>query len=158
STPSPWRPSDPRDAIPKGTWWTIFQDDELNTLEAQAADANQSLKVAVAQYEQARALTAIALSAVYPQISVSPQAERERLSANRVNGGGVAVTDTLVTLPFTASYELDLFGKRVRSIEASRASLEASGAVLENVRLVISANLASDYFALRQLDTEIAIL
>jgi NodT family efflux transporter outer membrane factor (OMF) lipoprotein len=157
STPSPWRPSDPRDAIPKGTWWTIFQDDELNALEAQAADANQSVKVAVAQYEQARALTALALSAIYPQISVSPQAERERLSANRVNGS-TAVTATVVTLPFTASYELDLFGKRVRSIEASRASLEASAAVLENVRLVISANLASDYFALRQLDTEIAIL
>ena len=158
SAPEPWRPSSPKDAIPKGQWWTVFRDDALNTLEAQALDANQQLKAAAAQYEQARALTALTLSAIYPSLSVSAQAERQRLSGNRTGGNGEALTQDPVTLPLTVGYEVDLFGKRIRSIEASRASLEASAAVLENVRLVITAELASDYFTLTRLDTELGIL
>jgi multidrug efflux system outer membrane protein len=158
STPAPWRPGDPRDAIPKGQWWTLFRDAELDALEARAALANQTLKSAAAQYEQARALTALTLSSIYPHLSVSPQAERLRLSGTRAGGDGEAITQNAITLPLTVSYEVDLFGKRLRSIEASRASLEASAAVLENVRLVVAADLASDYFTLRQVDTELGIL
>jgi NodT family efflux transporter outer membrane factor (OMF) lipoprotein len=69
-----------------------------------------------------------------------------------------AVSQNNFTLPFTAGYEVDLFGRRRRSIEAAQASYQASAADLENVRLVITAELAGDYFTLRQLDTEIAIL
>jgi len=61
-------------------------------------------------------------------------------------------------LPFTVGYEVDLFGRRRRSIEAAQASYQASAANLENVRLVITAELAGDYFTLRQLDTELGIL
>jgi NodT family efflux transporter outer membrane factor (OMF) lipoprotein len=57
-----------------------------------------------------------------------------------------------------AGYEADLFGQRRRSIEAAQASYQASAADLENVRLVITAELAGDYFTLRQLDTELGIL
>jgi NodT family efflux transporter outer membrane factor (OMF) lipoprotein len=63
-----------------------------------------------------------------------------------------------VTLPFIVGYEVDLFGRRRRSIEAAQASYQASAADLENVRLVITAELAGDYFTLRQLDTELGIL
>jgi NodT family efflux transporter outer membrane factor (OMF) lipoprotein len=158
STPSPWRPGDPKDAIPKGQWWTLFHDAELDALEARAADANQTLKSAAAQYEQARALTALTLSSIYPRLSAAAQAERLRVSGTRAGAGGEGSTQNSVTLPLSVSYEVDLFGKRLRSIEASRASLEASAAVLENVRLVVAADLASNYFTLRQIDTEIGIL
>jgi len=61
-------------------------------------------------------------------------------------------------LPFNAGYEVDLFGQRRRTIEAAQASYQASAADFENVRLVITAELAGDYFSLRQLDTELGIL
>ena len=160
--PEPWRPSEPKDAIPKGQWWNVFHDDELEALEAKALEANQSLKAAAARYQQARALTAQALSALYPQMAVEPQAERQRLSGNRPTSGVVfklrPLTQNAFALPFTVNYEADLFGGRRRNIEASEASLQASAADLENVRLIIAAELASDYFALRQADTELGIL
>jgi multidrug efflux system outer membrane protein len=161
-TPEPWRPSEPKDAISKGEWWKVFHDEDLNALEAKATGANQTLKAAAARYEQARALTSLALSALYPQFSVAPQAERQRPSGNRPPSGApgalTPVTQSSFTLPFTVSYEVDLFGGRRRSIEASQASLQASAADLENVRLVIAVELASNYFTLRQLDTEQGIL
>src|ERR1700737_1216497 len=55
----PWRESDPKDSIPKGQWWTVFHDEDLNTLEAHSLDDNQILKIAIARLEQARAVGAI---------------------------------------------------------------------------------------------------
>ena len=156
--PEPWRPGQPKDTLSKGQWWTLFGDDDLNALEARATAANQTVRQAAAQYEQARALTALTLSAVYPRLTAAAQPGAQRVSGNRTAGGGDAVMQAPITLSLTVSYEVDLFGRRLRSIEASRASLEASAAVLENVRLVIAAELASDYFTLRQLDTELGIL
>ncbi len=156
--PAPWRPGEPKDTLQKGQWWTLFLDEDLNALEARAAAANQTLQQAAAQYAQARALTALTLSSIYPHVTASAQPQAQRLSGNRTGGGGEALTQTPIVLPLAVSYEADLFGRRVRSIEASRASLDASAAVLENVRLVVAADLASDYFTLRQLDTELGIL
>ena len=161
-TPQPWRPSDPKDTVPKGEWWKVFHEDQLEALEAKALDANQTLKSAVARYAQARALTSQAISALYPQMNVAPLAQRQRLSGNRPTSGVPItlrpVTQNSFTLPFTVSYEVDLFGGRRRNIEASEASLQAGAADLENVRLVITAEMASNYFTLRQLDSELAIL
>jgi NodT family efflux transporter outer membrane factor (OMF) lipoprotein len=157
-TPAPWRPSDPKDAIPKGAWWTVFRDDELGALEAKAIAANQTLRVAVAQYEQARALSALTLSSLYPHVSISAQAQSQQLSGTRAGGSGEAVVQNSFVLPLSVSYEVDLFGKRLHNIEASQASLEASAAETENVRLVITAELAADYFTIRRLDSEIGIL
>jgi multidrug efflux system outer membrane protein len=158
----PWRESAPKDGIAKGEWWGVFHDDELSTLEKQALDANQTIKVAAARLEQARASAAVQIATQFPSLATAPSAERQRLSGNRPLGVSVPVTSAITqnnfTLPFTAGYEVDLFGRRRRSIEAAQASYQASAADLENVRLVITAELAGDYFTLRQLDTEIGIL
>jgi NodT family efflux transporter outer membrane factor (OMF) lipoprotein len=158
----PWRESAPKDGIAKGEWWGVFHDDELSTLEKQALDANQTIKVAAARLEQARASAAVQIATQFPSLSTAPSAERQRLSGNRPLGSTIPVTSAITqnnfTLPFTAGYEVDLFGRRRRSIEAAQASYQASAADLENVRLVITAELAGDYFTLRQLDTEIGIL
>jgi len=158
----PWRESAPKDALAKGEWWGVFHDDDLSALEKQALDANQTIKVSAARLQQARASAAIQIAALFPTLGAAPQAERARLSGNRPPGSTFpvtsAVTQNSYTLPFTAGYEVDLFGQRRRSIEAAQASYQASAADLENVRLVITAELAGDYFTLRQLDTEIGIL
>ena len=159
---APWRESAPKDALPKGEWWAIFNDFQLGALEQQALASNQTLKAAAAHLDQARALAALQVSTRFPQFGVAPSAERQRLSGNRASSGVqaplTAVTQNNFSLPFTVSYEADLFGRRRRSIEAAQASYQASAADLENVRLVMTSELAGDYFSLRQLDTEIGIL
>jgi multidrug efflux system outer membrane protein len=158
----PWRESAPKDALGKGEWWTVFHDEELNTLEKEALASNQVLKVSMARLEQARALAALQVSTQFPQLGVAPAIERQRLSGNRPPGGSIPpsgpVSQSSYTLPFTVSYEVDLFGRRRRSIEAAQASYQASAADLENVRLLTTAELAGDYFALRQLDKQVGLL
>jgi len=158
----PWRQSAPKDAVPKGEWWSVFQDDELNSLEKDALAANQTLQAAAGNYHQARAAAAIQVATNFPTFGVAPSVERQRLSGNRPAIGATTalrpITQNSFTLPFTAGYEVDLFGQRRRIIEAAEAAFQASGAALENVRLVITADLAGDYFTLRQLDTELGIL
>jgi NodT family efflux transporter outer membrane factor (OMF) lipoprotein len=158
----PWRESTPKDAVAKGEWWSVFHDDELSALEKQSLDANQTIKVSTARLEQARAAAAVQVATLFPTLSTAPLAERQRLSGNRPPGSSIPVTSAVTqnnfSLPFTVGYEVDLFGQRRRSIEAAQASYQAGAADLENVRLVITAELAGDYFTLRQLDTELGIL
>ncbi len=158
----PFRESAPNDALPKGEWWAIFHDDTLNSLERDAREANQTLKVAAAHLDQARASAALQVATQFPQFGTSPSAQRQRLSGNRPTSSNFPsngpVTQSTFTLPFTVSYEVDLFGRRRRSIEAAQAAYQASGADLENTRLIIAAELAGDYFSLRQVDTQIGIL
>src|SRR6266403_3613400 len=158
----PWREGAPKDAIPKGEWWTVFHDEDLNALETQALTANQTIKVSIARLEQARATAAIQVSTLFPTLNTAPGAERQRLSGNRPTSGVVfklrPVTQNTYAVPFTVSYELDLFGRRRRSIEAAEASYQANAADLENVRLLVTAQLAGDYFNLRELDSELKIL
>jgi len=158
----PWRESTPKDGVAKGEWWSVFNDDELTSLEKQALDADQTIKVSAARLEQARASAAVQVATQFPTLATAPQAQRQRISGNRPPNSAIpitsAVTQNSFSLPFTAGYEVDLFGRRRRSIEAAQASYQASAADLENVRLVITAELAGDYFTLRQLDTELGIL
>jgi outer membrane protein, multidrug efflux system len=158
----PWRESAPKDGVAKGEWWGVFQDEELNALEKETLSANQTIKVAVARLEQARAAAALQIATQFPTLSTAPSAQRQRLSGNRPSSSNFPITgpvsQTNITLPFVAGYEADLFGQRRRSIEAAQASYQATAADLENVRLVITAELAGDYFTLRQLDSELNIL
>ncbi|HXN51209.1 MAG TPA: efflux transporter outer membrane subunit [Candidatus Acidoferrum sp.] len=158
----PWREGAPKDSIPKGQWWTVFHDQDLNALETQALSANQTIKISIARLEQARATAAIQVSTLFPTLSTSPSAERQRLSGNRpTNGLPITLrpaTQNTFTVPFTVSYEVDLFGRRRRSIEAAEAAYQANAADVENVRLLVTAQLAGDYFNLRELDSELKIL
>lgn len=158
----PWREADPKDAVPKTAWWTLFHDEDLNGLETELLGANQTLKVALANFDQARASAAVQNAALFPTLGVNPAASRQRYSGTRSIGSAIPlsgpVTQSSYALPFTVSYEVDLFGKRRRTIEAAQASFQSNAAEMENVRLVLTAELAADYFTLRQLDTELALL
>ena len=160
--PEPWRESAPKDAVTKGEWWSIFHDEELNALEKQTLDANQTIKIAAAHLEQARASAAVQIATQFPTLSTAAAAQRQRVNTlHPTNTGAVAIAPVTVnnfSLPFQAGYEVDLFGRRRRSIEAAQAAYQASAADLENVRLVITSELAGDYFTVRQLDAELGIL
>jgi outer membrane protein, multidrug efflux system len=158
----PWQAAAPKDAIPKGTWWQIFHDEPLDQLEQQLLQANQSLVAARDRLSEARSQARIASAAYFPTVNADPSGQRQRLSGNRPIAGSIAavapVTQNVFSIPFSVNYELDLFGRVRRSMEAANASLQASAADLENVRLVLTAELAADYYNLRELDREAAVV
>jgi outer membrane protein, multidrug efflux system len=158
----PWRESAPKDNFDKGEWWKVFNDDSLNTFETQAIAENQTLKISIAHLEQSRATAAIQVATLFPTLSSGAGVERQRLAGNRpTNGSTIPLTpyqQNTFQIPFTVNYELDIFGKRRRSIEAAEAAYQANAADLQNVRLLITSQIAGDYFNLRQLDSEIGIL
>ncbi len=156
----PWQAAAPKDAIPKGAWWGIFHDAELDQLEQQLLQANQSLTAAQDRLAQARAQARIATAAYFPAATVDPSVARQEVSRNRSFSGGelAPFTQSNYAIPFSVSYELDLFGRVRRNLEAANASLQGSAADLENVRLVLTAELAADYFNLRELDREAGVV
>ena len=170
-TQPPWQQAAPKDSIPKGAWWQIFNDPALNSYEQQLLQANQTLVAARDHLDQARSLARVATADYFPQVSTDPSATRERGSANRpLNGSGPTVlpsgtvlpiqpyTQTVLTVPFSLSYEADLFGRVRRNVEAANASLQSTAADLQNVQLVLTAELAADYFTLRELDAEFQVV
>jgi NodT family efflux transporter outer membrane factor (OMF) lipoprotein len=157
--PPNWKTAQPADQTAKGKWWQVFQDAQLNALEEQVNVSNQTLKAAQAQFEQARALVRINRSAEYPNVTAGVNATRSRLSKNRPNGRlSPTTTYTDLQLPVDASYEVDLWGRVRKTVEAARANAQASAADLENVSLSLHAELASDYYQLRALDAEEQLL
>jgi multidrug efflux system outer membrane protein len=158
----PWQVAAPKDAIPKGAWWQIFHDAELDRLEQELLQANQSLVAARDRLLEARSQARIASAAYFPELTADPSGVRERLSGNRPLSGSTVglrpVTQNVFAVPFSVSYELDLFGQVRRNLEAANASLQGSAADLENVRLVLTAELAADYFNLRELDREAEVV
>jgi outer membrane protein, multidrug efflux system len=161
-TPAPWQEALPLDSLPKGMWWAFFGDAELNQYEQRAMASNQTLQAAVARLSEARASARVTAAGLYPELDAGARAIRERVSGNRpVNGAPVQpvpVTQNEFSIPFTLNYEVDLFGRVRHSVEAANAQLQASAADLENVRLLVSSELAADYFQLRELDSEIAVV
>lgn len=155
-TQGPWREAAPKDAIPKGTWWEIFHDAELNGYEQQLLAANQSLAAARNRLDEARSLARVSSAALFPTVSTDPNAARTRFSGNRPGSSirTTAITQGVYEIPFALNYEVDLFGRNRKNLQASNANLQGTAADLQNVQLVLTAELAADYFSLRELDAE----
>ena len=161
-TQPPWQQAAPKDSIPKGAWWQIYNDPALNTYEQELLQANQSLVAARDRLDQARSLARVATAGMFPQLSADPGALRENAGANRPLDGQAppvsGYTQNVYTIPFSLSYEADLFGRVRRNVEAANASLQSTAADLQNVQLVLTAELAADYFTLRELDAEFDVV
>ncbi len=159
--PAGWKEAQPREEIAKGDWWAVFGDPVLNDLEKQAVGANQSLKAAVERVDQARALARITQAQLYPAVNSGLSVSRERTGANRPIQPGLTATSyayNTYTLPLNESYEVDIVGKVRRAIEAARADYQASVAAYQTVLLTLTSDLAQDYFNLRYLDADRAVL
>jgi NodT family efflux transporter outer membrane factor (OMF) lipoprotein len=154
-----WKPAQPADDALRGKWWELYGDPQLNSLEDKVAVSNQTLKAAVEQYLSARDQVRVSRAAYYPSFSVGPSVSRERQSQNRplyVPGSKSTYGD--FTAAGQASWEPDLWGNVRRTVEAARSNAQASAADLANVELSIRAELATDYFELRGLDTDQKLL
>ncbi|HUI69256.1 MAG TPA: efflux transporter outer membrane subunit, partial [Spirochaetia bacterium] len=166
-----WKAAQPKDEITRGAWWEIFNDPELNSLEGQVNISNQNIALAEAQFRQARAQVQVARSGYYPAVTAGSSFTRSLKSAeapgatttttSSSNSSQKPVTVTIApsptsdfVLPIGASWEIDLWGRIRRTVEASQASAQASAGDLEGVRLLVHAELAQDYFNLCAIDAQ----
>ena len=155
-----WKVAQPEDTPLREKWWELYGDTELNELEEQVDSSNQTLKIAEANFRQARAAIRFNRASEVPTIGTAPSISSVRNSANQPyfpaseanNGTGD------FTLPLDLSYEIDLWGRVRRSVTASREEAQASAADLETARLSLHAEVAIDYFEIRSADAQERLL
>jgi NodT family efflux transporter outer membrane factor (OMF) lipoprotein len=154
-----WKPAQPNDQNLGGSWWTIFQDPQLDALELQVNVSNLNLKAAEAQFQQSRATLRYYRADYYPTVTAGPSADRTRVSANAPTNSilrGTTYNDFV--LPFDVSYQADVWGRVQKNVESYREQAQASAADLATVNLSMHADLAVDYFQARSLDAEEQLL
>ncbi len=152
-----WAPAQPADDQPRGTWWRMFADPDLDRIEAQVSDANQDLKLAAARFDEARALARVARADLLPTLGASAAETSGNLSHAVTNPlPHQRVDDDLLGLG--ASYELDVWGRIRDTAHAARDRAQASAGDLAFAALSLHAEAAADYLALRSDDAAAAVL
>ena len=142
-------------------WWTVFGDDTLNRLEQSALNDNPSVKAAAQRLIEAQAQAGVTRSAEGVQLGVGANVTNSRSSANTPTGlalGHQSITGNQYTVGASLSYEVDLFGRVRRMVEASDAQALAAEADRDGVLLMLSSQVATTYWQMRGLDAEMAIL
>jgi len=153
-----WKVAQPQDAMLHGKWWEIYNDPELNALEEQLNVNNQNIKQSFENFMEARTLVAQARSQLFPTVGTAPSYQRSLGSANlHGSTGSTGATSggaqtTVYTIPVTASWEPDLWGKVRNTIHEAQYNAQLSAADLENERLSQQASLAVFFFELRGQD------
>jgi NodT family efflux transporter outer membrane factor (OMF) lipoprotein len=145
-----WVPAAPADALERGPWWQLFGDPLLDELVAGVEVSNQNVAIAVANYAQARAAVAQQRAALFPTVSLGLSGDR-----SGVRGQGA---DNSYRLNLGGSWEPDVWGRLRAGVTSAQAGLEASAADLASARLSSQGELASNYFTIRALDAQSALL
>jgi NodT family efflux transporter outer membrane factor (OMF) lipoprotein len=145
----PWTPADPADATPRGDWWRVIGDPQLDELEGRIEHDNPSLAAALARYDEANALAKRAAASFLPSLN---------LGGGAGHGLSPDTAEHDFTLGATLSYEVDLWGRVRNLVAASRFEAQASAADLASIRLSLQAQLADDYLNLRGDDAQIDVL
>ena len=153
-----WQVAAPADAASRGAWWTVFNDADLNALEARVDVSNQTVKKAVADLEQARATVDYQHAGFLPTVTAGVAQSRSRISQNKLGSSLAGKTTPDHQVGVTASWEPDVFGRVRDAVAGAQANADASAADLQAVKLSVTAELATDYFALRSLDTQKQLL
>lgn len=169
-----WQIADPKDAILRGNWWELYNDPQLNELEAKVAISNQTVIAAEANYRAAHAMVQQAQAALFPTLSVDPAVTRTKSGASVSSFGGGVVSSgatgtttpttgsgtatsntkprTIYSVPLEASYQIDLWGAIRNNVAQNRYTAQASAAQLAGALLSTQTALAQDYFQLRIAD------
>jgi NodT family efflux transporter outer membrane factor (OMF) lipoprotein len=154
-----WQPANPSDGMLTGKWWEIYQDRQLNKLEERIATDNVQLKQALETYLAARDQVAVQRANFYPQVTAGVTPQGEKFSANAPLANKTSPTIYAdYTIQGQASWEPDFWGRIRRTVEQARAGAQASAAQAAAVDLTLQAEMATDYFALRGLDSQIKLL
>jgi NodT family efflux transporter outer membrane factor (OMF) lipoprotein len=157
-----FQPAQPRDAIDRGPWWTMYGDPVLDRVAAQIDISNQTLMQAEAAYRQARALVRQDASGLYPTVSGNAGfTQSGSASSSRSTQGGIVSAGggsiSQFTMGPSLAWQLDVWGRIGRQIESDSAAAQASAADLANARLSAQATLAIDYFSMRIAEQQIKL-
>jgi multidrug efflux system outer membrane protein len=161
-----WQTAEPRDDLPKGPWWHLFRDDELNRLEDAATSQNQDMKAALARVDAARARARLRGAEFFPAVSGDPSYTRTQLPTDNPQFAKIPIPNILqryepynsFSVPLDLTYEVDLWGRVRRSFESAQAQAQASVADYQNILLTVQSDVAVDYYTLREYDAEALIL
>jgi NodT family efflux transporter outer membrane factor (OMF) lipoprotein len=155
----PWMPAQPADGLSRGDWWKIYGDADLNALQTRLIEHSPDLAAALARYNQSKAFSDQLRSGLFPSLVLGADAERDGLSNMRPLRPADSPTGyNSFTVGVQAGYELDLWGRIRNEVAAGRAQAQAYAADLESARLSLQAQLTDEYFVLRGLDRQIALL
>lgn len=158
-------------------WWTALRDPQLDALEQRALAANPSIAVAQARVRQARGALRLEranrlpsanasgsyLHAELPGIDLGSLTDGSRDGETPDTGAGEGIADgdsigvDFFNLGFDASWEIDLFGRRRRTVEAARAAAEGAEANLADAQVQLTAEVAQAYVALRDRQARLAL-
>ncbi|WP_137817735.1 efflux transporter outer membrane subunit [Pseudomonas sp. 2FG] len=163
-----WKAAAPADSVLRGNWWALYGDAELDQLVERLNANNQSLASASAQYRQARALARGARAAFFPSLALNSGLTRAGQGGGdstigttggvSVSGANAAQVSKSYEAGLGVSWEVDIWGKLRRQLEADSANLQASAADLAAVRLSQQAELVQSYLQLRVLDQQQRLL
>jgi NodT family efflux transporter outer membrane factor (OMF) lipoprotein len=155
----PWTQAQPADRLPRDSWWTLYDNAELDELQKNLIAGSPTLAAALANYAQARALSDQARAGLFPTLSANASVTRNRESIHApLRTSTLRTYFDANTVGGSVSYELDLWGQIRNEVAAGEANAAASAADLENARLSLIAQLVDDYIQLRTLDRDSAIL
>jgi multidrug efflux system outer membrane protein len=142
-------------------WWTVFGDTQLDQLERRAMHDNPSVRAAAQRLVQAQAQLGVTRAGELPTVGVSAGVSNSRTSAETPMGatfGHKSIKGTEYSVGANFSYELDLWGRVRRAVEAADAQALAAQDDRDGVMLMLSSQVATTYWQLRGLDADIAIL
>ena len=157
----------PLSTVDLTTWWQSLDDAELNSLVDRAIKSNLDLEIALDRLQQARTYEAVVLGAALPEVDASAAAGRgtgsdltkgraDQILRSADNGAGLQHINTLAG--FSAAWELDIFGKFRRQIEAARDDTQAARAARADVLTAVVADVVRAYVDLRGFQVRAGIL
>jgi multidrug efflux system outer membrane protein len=150
-----WTQVPPAAAQPRGEWWKAFSDPVLDDLVERANRGNSGIQVAAARLAQARAFVRATDADRSPQVGVGASATRAQ---GIVGGAVVGPARNIFATGVDFSYELDLFGRLSHATDAATLDAQAEEGLLQSARLLVQAQVAQTYLALRALDAERALV
>jgi len=155
-----FKPAVPMDEVPKGSWWSIYNDPTLNELEAKAEKSNNTLAAAQATYDASNALLLQSGLALLPSVTANASNSRARSSTGGITPGTNVLSSTYTTdrLTLSSSWEVDLWGQVRQGLYEAHAQVQGARHDLENARLSLQATLALTYIQLAQNDRQQALL
>lgn len=156
-----WKRAEPRDDADRGQWWRVYDDATLNGLVDNLNASNQTIAQAEANYRQALGLVRGARAGFFPTVGAGAGLTRSGSgggSASSSSSAGGSTVSNQYSLTGSISWELDVWGRVRRSVEASEASAAASLADLAATRLSAQAALVQAYLQLRVLDEQKRLL
>jgi multidrug efflux system outer membrane protein len=142
-------------------WWTVFGDATLDSLETRALNDNPNVRAAAQRLVQAQAQLGVTRAGALPSVGFSTGISNSRTSAETSQGlalGHRAIEGNNYSVGANFSWELDLWGRVRRAVEAADAQALAAQDDRDGVLLMLSSQVATSYWQLRGLDAESAIL